>query len=434
MSGKVAPTFNPKLMLALVLFGAAAFFATLYFIGTGQTGSSNNGGGHAAAKGLNGYAAIAEMLEDDDYDVSLSRSPSALNDYSLLILTPPAFMDAEELEKVIEERRYLGPTLVILPKWSASRVPDKWDVESETGWVVLNGSTEPYWLDDLEGDLAIEGSVTELAKKGADWRGLGLSGNLPDRTKSLSITGDKIVPLVKDSDGETLAGYVDDGGYYPDLAAAASRQVTEGGDQNELFDDEDTPWGVIIVAEPDLFNNYGMADPKRAELARRIVKLSMEGASLSVIFDLTQSGLSGTQNLLALALKPPFLAATLCLMIAMLVVGWRAFRRFGPPAAEGRAIAFGKRRLVTNSASLIQRTKRLHLLSGPYADMMRGRIAAALGLRRADDAQIDAAMNRRLPGGPTFSHSLNQLRAARTTPELLRAAGVLRSLERKLSR
>jgi len=427
MSGKAAPAFNPKVMLALVLFGAAAFFATLYFIGTGQTGNGNNGGGHAAAKGLNGYAAIAEMLEDDDYDVSLSRSPSALNNYSLLILTPPAFMDAEELEKVIEERQFEGPTLIILPKWSASRIPDEWDVESETGWVALNGPSEPNWLEDLEGDLAIEGSVTELAKKGADWRGLGLSGNLPDRTKSLSITGDKIVPLVKDSDGETLAGYVDDGGYYPDLAQAAGRPVVG-------TDEDYDQWGVVIVAEPDLFNNYGMADPKRAKLARKIVDISMEGGDLPVVFDLTQSGLSGTQNLLTLALKPPFLAATLCLMIAMLVVGWRAFRRFGPPAAEGRAIAFGKRRLVANSASLIQRTKRLHLLSGPYADMMRGRIAAALGLRRANDAQIDAAMNRRLPDGPTFSHSLNQLRAARTTPELLRAAGVLRSLERKLSR
>jgi len=423
----VAPTFNPKVMLALVLLGAAAFFATLYFIGTDQTGSKNNGGSHAAAKGLNGYAAIAEMLEDNDYDVSLSRSPSALNDHSLLILTPPAFMDAEELEKVIEERRYLGPTLVILPKWSVSRVPDEWDVESKTGWVILNGSSEPLWLNDLKGDLAIEGSVNELAREGADWRGLGLSGNLPDRTKSLSVTGDKIVPLVKDSDGETLAGYVDDGGYYPDLAQAAGRPVVG-------TDEDYDQWDVVIVAEPDLFNNYGMADPKRAALARKIVDISMEGRDLPVVFDLTQSGLSGTQNLLTLALKPPFLAATLCLMIAMLVVGWRAFRRFGPPAAEGRAIAFGKRQLVTNSASLIQRTKRLHLLSGPYADMMRGRIAAALGLRRADDAQVDAAMNRRLPDCPTFSHSLNQLRAARTTPELLRAAGVLRSLERKLSR
>lgn len=431
MSAKSAQPFNPKVMLALILFGAIAFFATLYFIGTGQTGNANDGGGHASGKGLNGYAAIAALLKDDGYDVSLSRSPGALDDSTLLILTPPSTMDAEDLTGVIGKRRLEGPTLVILPKWSAAKIPDDWDVEKETGWVVLNGTSEPYWLEELDGDLAIEGSITRLKDGGPDWSGLRLSGNLPDRKQSLSITGDKIVPLVKDSDGETLVGYLNDGAYYPDLAAAAGPQYARQAGENG---EEYSTWGVLIVAEPDLFNNFGMADPQRAELARRIVQLAMEDADLPVTFDLTQSGLGGSQNLLTLAMKPPFLAATLCLVIALLVIGWRAFRRFGPPASEGRAIAFGKRQLVANSASLIQRTKRVHLMSAPYAEMMRGRIAAALGLHRADDQQIDAALQRRRPDEPPFSQSLGQLRGARTPHELLRAAGALRSLERKLSR
>ncbi len=431
MNVKPAPAFNPKVMLALIVFGAIAFFATLYFIGTGQTGNSNDGGGHAAAKGLNGYAAIAALLENDGYDVSLSRSPGALDDYTLLILTPPSYMDAEDLTKVIDERRMEGPTLVILPKWSATKIPDDWDVEKEAGWVALNGAAEPNWLNDLEGDLAIEGSITQQKQGGPDWTGLGLSGNLPDPTQSLSITGEKIVPLVKDSDGETLVGYLADGGYYPDLADAAGLQYADSpGDEDREY----STWGVVIVAEPDLFNNFGMAETRRAELARRIVQTAMEDGDLPVTFDLTQSGLGGSQNLLTLAMRPPFLAATLCLMIAMLVVGWRAFRRFGPPTSEGRAIAFGKRQLVANSAGLIQRTRRVHLLSAPYAEMMRGRIAAALGLHRADDSQIDAALLRRQPDEPPFSQRLSQLRAARTPHEVLRAAGALRSLERKLSR
>jgi len=431
MSIKPAPAFNPKVMLALIVFGAIAYFAALYFIGTGQTGNSNDGGGHAAARGLNGYAAIAALLGDDGYDVSLSRSPGALDDAALLILTPPSYMDAEDLTKVIDARRMEGPTLVILPKWSATRIPDDWDVEKEAGWVVLNGTAEPGWLKDLEGDLAIEGSITQLEPGGTDWAGLGLRGNLPDRTQSLSITGEKIVPLVKDSDGEILAGYLDDGGYYPDLADAAGPQYADSPDAENR---EYTTWGVVIVAEPDLFNNFGMADARRAELARRIVQTAMEDGDLPITFDLTQSGLGGSQNLLTLAMRPPFLAATLCLMLAMLIIGWRAFRRFGPAAAETREIAFGKRQLVANGAALIQRTRRVHLLSAPYAQMMRGRIAAALGLHRADDQQIDAALHRRKPDEPPFSQRLSQLRAARTPHELLRAAGALRSLERKLSR
>lgn len=429
MSGRAAGPFNPKVMLALVLFGALAFFATLYFIGTGQTGNGNDGGGHAAGRGLNGYAALAEMLEEDGYAVSLSRSPGALTGESLLILTPPAYMEAEDFAEVLEARRLSGPTLVILPKWSVSEIPDEWDVEKDTGWVVLSGASEPYWLNELPGDLAMVGTITELAQTGPHWRGLGMSGNLPDAAQSLSIFGDRIRPLVRDSDDETLIGYLDDGGYYPDLADAAGIAPTENDD-----DTANEKWGVVFVAEPDLLNNYGMADAGRAQLAREIVALSMESYDLPVTFDLTQSGLGGTENLLTLAMKPPFLAATLCLLIAMLVVGWRAFRRFGPPASEGRAIAFGKRQLVANSAGLIQRTRRMHLLSAPYADMMRSRIAAALGLHRADDSQIDAALHRRLPDEPPFGQTLGQLRNARTPHEILRAANALRSLERKLSR
>lgn len=429
MSANTAGPFNPKVMLALVLFGALAFFATLYFIGTGQTGSGNDGGGHAAARGLNGYAALAALLEEDGYEVSLSRTPGALDSHSLLVLTPPAFMEAEGLAEVIEERRLSGPTLVILPKWSVSEIPSEWDVEKDTGWVLLSGASEPSWLEELQGDLSMEGAVTQLEPARPHWRGLGMSGNLPDPTQSLSISGAKITPLVRNSDDETLIGYLDDGGYYPDLADAAGIAPTDSEDE-----DVADRWGVVFVAEPDLFNNYGMADPRRAQLAQEVVALAMEGSDLPISFDLTQSGLGGTQNLLTLAMKPPFLAATLCLLIAMLVVGWRAFRRFGPPASEGRAIAFGKRQLVANSAGLIQRTRRMRLLSAPYAEVMRVRIAAALGLHRADDSQIDAALHRRLPDEPSFGHSLDQLRKARTPHEVLRAANALRSLERKLSR
>lgn len=433
MTARAAGPFNPKIMLTLVLFGALAFFATLYFIGTGQTGNGNDGGGHAAGRGLNGYAALAEILEEDGYDVSLSRSPGGLTGESLLILTPPAYMEAADFVDVIEQRRFIGPTVVILPKWNVSAIPDEWDVEKDTGWVVLSGASEPYWLDELPDELAMVGTVTELAQTGPHWRGLGMSGNLPVAAQSLSISGEQIRPLVRDSDSETLVGYIDDGGYYPDLAEAAGIAPTERADED---DDEDgyDKWGVVFVAEPDLLNNYGMADARRAELAREIVALSMESYDLPVTFDLTQSGLGGTENLLTLAMKPPFLAATLCLLIAMLVVGWRAFRRFGPPASEGRAIAFGKRQLVANSAGLIQRTGRMHLLSAPYAGMMRVRIAAALGLHRADDSQIDAALHRRLPEEPPLGQTLNQLRNARTPHEILRAANALRSLERKLSR
>lgn len=239
-------------------------------------------------------------------------------------------------------------------------------------------------------------------------------------------TSTMLAPLVKGPGEETLAGFIDDGDSYPLLEEAAGFVPDENAEVDR--------WAVVFVIEPDLMNNYGMADSQRAELAHALVDLAMENEDLPVVFDLTLNGLGAAQNLLTLAFTPPFLAATLCLILALLVIGWRAFRRFGPPVADARGIAFGKTRLVRNSAAFIQRSRRLHLLTGPYADMLRERIVRALALRKHDDDEaLDAVVARRHPGLPGVSQSIAELRAARTPQEILRAAAALKSIERTIS-
>lgn len=425
MTGSV---FNPRVVLGLVLFGAAAFFATLWFIGSGQTSSgSNNGASHAASRGLTGYAALADLLEAQGREVRLSRSRGSADDMALLVLTPPQRADGEEIAEILQSRRYVGPTLLILPKWNGIAVPQTVS-RGRKGWVALAGASGPQWVDEIKGELALEAEIGPLLAPGSDWRGLGLSGALPDRTKVQGLTGGTRVGLAWDSTGRDLVAYFDDGGCYPVLDA-------EAGVDTRLPEDCDSDrWNVTAVAEPDLFNNYGMADRERALLASRVVEAAMEGEDLPVIFDLTLNGLGGTRNLLSLAFAPPFLAATLCLAIALLVVGWRAFNRFGPPLAETRPIAFGKHRLVANSAGFIRRARRLHLLAEPYAALVGRRLAKALGLKHSDEAAIDAALARRAPDAPSFSHQATVLREARGPADILRAANALRSIERTVSR
>src|SRR5690606_35338854 len=162
-----------------------------------------------------------------------------------------------------------------------------------------------------------------------------------------------------------------------------------------------------------------------------------EGEDLPITFDLTLAGLGRSENLLTLAFRPPFLAATLCLLLAALVIAWRAFRRFGPPVAEGPVVAMGKRQLATNGAGLIERAKRLHLLGPPYAALVTGRIAATLGVREADAVARDAAVGHALSArglADDFAERVEALRRARHPAELLRAAGELRTIERTLAR
>ncbi|MBD3729648.1 MAG: DUF4350 domain-containing protein [Sphingomonadales bacterium] len=439
-AARPAQAFHPKVVLGLLLFGAIAFFAMLYFIGAGNTGGKdNNGGAHAASRGLTGYAALAQLLEAEGHEVKLSRNAGALTGETLLILTPPMFADGDEIARIIEQRRYKGPTILVLPKWVSMEIPKQVKVKHGDGWVILGEAQSPGWVEEFSAPLKMDLSLDPLDDPGFDWRGMGASGKLPDAKSAQGMEAKDMQPLVTDSNGRMLVAYLQDSGTYPvlDEAAGIATQVPDvdedGYDANGNYVDTDR-WGVVVVAEPDLFDNYGMADRSRAELAGKVVEAALEGQDLPITFDLTLNGLGRTQNLLTLAFEPPFLAATLCLIIAMLIVGWRAFRRFGPPLAEARAIAFGKGRLVANSAGFILRTRRLHLLTGPYAAMLRARIVQSLGLRRADDEAIDAALLRRRIDTPPYSHLAAALETAHGPREILRAALALKSLERMLSR
>ena len=128
-----------------------------------------------------------------------------------------------------------------------------------------------------------------------------------------------------------------------------------------------------------------------------------------------------------------FLAATLCLMLALLIIGWRAFKRFGPAATTGGpGIAFGKQRLIANGAGLIVRARRLHLLGAPYAALTARRLADRLGLARADAESIDTALARRLPAEEPFSRRAARLESATRPADILGAAQALDDLTRKL--
>ncbi|SFF79666.1 hypothetical protein SAMN05518801_101586 [Novosphingobium sp. CF614] len=416
-SGAVAVGANPfsrGAVVAIVLIGCALFVALLWMIGTGTgMGSTNDGQAHAGGKGLTGYAAMADYLERRGFAVRRARNEGALDKPGLLILTPPAHAEGEKIEEIVSARRYMGPTLVITPKWLALQ-PSRDQEGAKTGWVRLVGTQGPEWRGFLD-DVTVEVGQVDANGQRARWRGLGLAGTLPDRENLLWGRGDRLVPLVNEQDGRILAALVDDGGTDEDL------------------------YPLVIVFEPDLLNNYGMADRGSARLLDLLIPAMEVDPGGPVTFDLTLNGFGRSDNLLTLAFTPPFLAATLCLLLATVITAWRAFLRFGPPLAPDRVIAFGKRALVANSAGLVRRSRRLHLLAGPYADRARDRLVQALALPRTLDSEragaaIDRALASRSPEAEPFTAIVARLKAARRPHDLLKAARDLHALERMLIR
>lgn len=432
-----ASPFSPAAVLGLVAIGTALFVALLAMIGSGMVhGPLNNGGAHGAGKGLTGYAALSALLEKQGWDVSYARGEAELARPGLVILTPPADADGKQLAQIVARRRMIGPTLVVTPKWTSVpaggggvQVPG-----AKTGWVTLVGTAPPEWKGFLD-DVTVR---LDPVRADPAWFAAGVSGTLPDRRAVLSGHGDSLVPLVAlREEGRVLAGYIAGGGRWPQLEDLALQGAA---DHEADLPEEGGAYPLVVVFEPDLLDNYGMARREAALAALRLVEASAAGAPRTVTFDLSLNGFARSPNLLTLAFTPPFLAATLCFLIAALLVGWRAFLRFGPAAAAADPeIAFGKRQLVANTAGLVRRAKRLHLLGPPYAALVRERLVRALAMpHRADPAArevaIDRALAMRAPGSEPFTTAADALRAARRPAELLRAARALHRIERMLER
>lgn len=427
-----ASPFNRAAVLGMVIIGFVAFFAMLYFLSAGDTGGNdNNGGGHAYANGLNGYAGIARLLEAEGYDVNISREESGMDSFGLLVLTPTDFLEPDDLTEILKKRAYIGPTLVIVPKWTAFSVPPlmegQIDGEIQDGWVMLAGARSPEWLAELDDHYAFEVAVQDEASTG--WKTRYASGKLPEDSVAGAGASGKL-PVSKET-GEVA---LDDGNRVPLVVDDSDRALAVKFYNISEYGDTTGTELVTFIFEPDLVNNYGLADKDRAAMALRIVEEAGYGTDDPITFDVTMNGLGGSVNLLTLAFRPPFLAATLCLIMAMLIVGWRAFRRFGPPAVQGPKIAFGKSRLVTNGAGLVVRAGRMQLLADPYADLAERRMADALGLTRPDLEAIDNALATRWPDEEPFSHRAARLRGATSSADILRAAKALKELEGKVSR
>ncbi len=422
--------FSLRSALLLVLGGSALFVALLWMIGAGMTGgSANDGGGHGAGRGLNGFAGFARLIEAQGREVRMARSDNPGHEQGVLVLTPPAFADGDEIDRVVKRHRNKGPTIVVTPKWQAVPIPRSVRPdEAKQGWVVLSGVAGPQWqgfLDDVGVGIGPVGG-------GARWQTQGFGGILPDPAKVLTGSGNRLVPLVTSADGGILAAYLADGGHYPRLAAMALERPapTVRGRSR---------WPLILVFEPDLIDNYGLARKENARLALLLVDAATRGEDMPVLFDLTFNGHGRATNLLTLAFTPPFLAATLCLLLAAAVIAWRAFLRFGPPRKATRAIAFGKRALVANSAGFLRRTHRLHLVTRPYADRARTNLIRALGLARQPSVEdteraIDRALAARAPDSQPFSQIVARLRNAGSITQAIGAARELHALERKLTR
>ena len=190
---------------------------------------------------------------------------------------------------------------------------------------------------------------------------------------------------------------------------------------------------VYIIADPDLTNTHGLASESRARLAAEFFTYARAGGP--VIFDLTLHGIERTRNIVRLVLEPPFLAATLCLLFATLLLSLKAAARFGPTRRPVRPFEAGKSALADNSSALIRMANRETAFGGRYADLTRQRIANAIGApKSAKNEAVDGLINKVAGGDRDFTALAARIKSAESTAEFVDAARSLYHYKKEIMR
>jgi hypothetical protein len=422
-----ANPFARGAVLLMFAIGFAAFVALLYALGAGGAlKSGNNGQAHGASSSLVGYSALAHLLEKTGTNVSFGRNPAALSQQDLLIVTPQLGSDPEELQAMVEQRAFTGPTIIILPKWQVTPLDGM-----QRGWVQLDSTFAALQAPQVLSRLV----AVKTRIEGVDSRFASMLFVQPDRADEktamlkqalksrVTISGDKLKTVLADkATGAARVALIDDGGWYPSLDPDAPDEAPQApGVQQGRYP-------VVIVADADLMNNLGLANRKTAEQALNIIDSAWSGGGEGVVFDLTQNGLGASENLLSVAFRPPFVGAVASLVLAAIAFAWMAFFRFGPPLSEERPFGFGKAALVKGSAGLVRRLGREHLIGPAYADLLRDRAARALGLPPAlpvDEIDARLALVPADESGRSYDQLLQDMRSARDRPAIAAAARAL---------
>lgn len=337
--------FSARVVAAMVAVGALSFLAFLWLTAySPDLKSGRDGGAHALSNAATGFRGLGDLLEDVGGRAVRVRNSSALRRGGLLVLTPTSMTDPKLLAKIVD-RRAFARTLIILPKWNTTPLK-----AGRKGWVSGYGTGGVRQGIRVVSDVVdvLGGNQVAGVKRGMTQSGIIDTARVPAQVQT--IAGKAIVPLVLADNGGVLVAQV----------KARPR--------------------VYIAADPDLFNNMGLKDLATARAAIGLMDHITEAADRNVTFDLTLNGFEQSSNLLKLAFEPPFLAATLCLLLAALLAALGAFFPFGPAIREARAISFGKRALVDNSADLLVGAGRYRLIGGRYAALIRDAAAARLGL------------------------------------------------------
>lgn len=315
---------------------------------------------NALSKSAIGFAGLRVLLDASGTPNSIDRGvvPREKLHPGLFILTPNLTSNNREIFRL----SIPGPSLIVLPKWLPSPDPTAY------GRVLKTDTFGEEAIAKLLRGFSKDTKITQ--KSGAFRLYRFASVKSPTSAKTYSIQIDRL---------QTISGK----GWIPII-------VTQKG---EAVLAESRLTSVYVLADPDLMNTHGLGDLPTTALALEIIARLRAGNG-SVVFDVTLNGFRHSPNLLHAAFAPPFLGATLCAILAAMLIGLHAATRFGKPQTAPPAFALGKQALASNTADLIRMMHREPHMAIRYVATTRNLALRTLGIRRQMDLQQTDALLR----------------------------------------
>ena len=400
-----AAPFRTRTVILIVAVAVVAFAGFLLLIAFApQFQSGHDGRGHALSTSGNGYAGLVELTDDVGSYSVIVRQDEQLDTRDLLIVTPELDGEPKDLVKLLALRGD-APTLVILPKWWTRPMPARpdWAQRIDTIWPEGVSGTLAKVAPKLRIEQApFKGTAPQMP--GVPRLARARVGKQPEQQR---LTGSGFTPMLLDADGRVVLGKLDDRPVY-------------------------------VLADPDLLNNQGLADPWTARQGWQVI--GDLATTNEIAFDLTLNGFGTSKSdksPLRSVFKPPFLPVTLIIVAAGFLAGLHGAVRFGAPAATARAIAMGKRTLVDNAAMLFRAARKEHRVGAAYASLTRDLAAQATHApARLSGEALDDYLDRsgKADGDPPYATLAWRAETAEDRDQLLSAARALYRWRRNRTR
>jgi hypothetical protein len=350
MSGE--SIFSPRLLAVWIVAAVATFAMSLYFMGGKSSGDTV--GPSTYSRSAIGYAGFAEVLQRLGIPVVKSRygTLGKLAPGSVLVIAEPH--PGSDTEATVRTLLQADTILLVLPKWTGppSRQRSGWLGEAE-----LLPPADPQWVLNL---VAPGADVLQVDQTVWTTNALNIEPSL--QAPLQLMRGDRLRPLIGGADGMLL-------GEISSNDKSDSGNSSNGSSKNNnvwILTDPlkplprstlgSRPRRILVLSDPDVIANHGLAQPGNAALDVAIIKRLLTGSG-SVVFDETLHGfISEPASPFLLLFRFPFVVATIQGAIAVALLLWATLGRFGAPQPAPPPLGAGRQPLLQNIAKLVEFT------------------------------------------------------------------------------